>query len=466
MKIGLVGGSYQQRSLPFDAQRSINLYPVFDPQGKEVGALYGTPGLSLFGTTNGSPGRGCFPAANGRAFAVAGSNFFEVNSDGTTTNRGTLLTSTGNVSMEENGLQLAVCDGTYLYIFTYSTNSFAQVTNSNLPLCGTVTFIDGYFVVNKNSSGQFNISALYDGTTWSALDFATAESSPDNLLRPINAVGQLWLLGDKTVEIWTDTGATNFPFAKISGAKMEVGILAPHTAIPIDNTLFWLGKDNIGRGIVYRARGFAPQRISTEAIEVLIGQATSPANIRAYTYQKNGHVFYVLTGGGLPTTLVYDISTQLWHERAYLNTSGTFEQHLGIAGMFAFSKHLILSRIDGKIYEMSDDFYDDDGVAIASERIYTHLSNENIRQRFNQLEIAMETGIGTTTGTGNDPQITMWISCDGGRTYSNGYMTSFGKIGKYRQRAVFRRLGYAYEITFKVRITDPVKRVLIGSYLQ
>lgn len=467
MKIGLVGASYQQRSLPFDAQRSINLYPVLDQQGKEVSALYGTPGLSLFATAGASPGRGCFNAANGRAFVVTGNSLYELASNGTATLLGTLATNSGNVSIDENGLQLGICDGTSVYILTYTTNVFAQVTDPDLPSpAGAITFIDGYFIVNQSGTGKFFISGLYDGTSWAALDFATAESSPDNLQRCINAVGQLWLMGDKTGEIWTNTGAAAFPFERISGAKMEVGILAPLTAIPVDNSLFWLAKDNIGSGIVYRAKGFSPERISTESIELLIQQATAPTQIRAYTYQQDGHTFYVLTGGGLPTTLVYDISTQFWHERAYLNSSGAFESHLGACGMFAFNQQLVVSRVNGKVYTMALTLYSDDGAAIASERVYTHLSQENARNRLNQLEIAMETGVGLQTGTGTDPQITLWISRDGGRTYSTGYSTSFGKVGKYKKRAVFRRLGYAFDITFKIRITDPVKRALIGSYLK
>lgn len=465
MKIGLVGPSYQERSIPFDAQRTINLYPVFDKDGKEVSALYGTPGLSLFATAGTGPVRGSYASANGRAFVVSGSNLYELTSVGATTLRGSLETASGIVSIDENGLQLAICDGESAYIFTYATNAFVRVTDSDFPSAGTITFIDGYFAVNKNDSGVFYISSSYDGTAWAALDFATAESSPDELLRVINAVGQLWLLGTFTTEVWTNTGASAFPFERISGAKMEMGILAPHSAVAVDNSLFWVGRDRIGSGIVYRAQGFTPQRISTSAIELLLQQASSPETLRAYTYQQDGHTFYVITGGGMDTTLVYDISTQLWHERTYLNSSGEFEQHLGACGMFAFSQQLVGSRIDGKIYTMSLDVYSDDGDEIASERIYTHLSDEDKRIRFNQLVISMETGVGLQSGDGSDPQITLWISKDGGRTYSNGYMTSFGAVGNYITRAEFRRLGIASNITFKVRITDPVKRALIGSYL-
>jgi len=465
-KIGLVGPSSQQRSIPFDAQRTINLFPVLDEKGREVSALYGTPGLSLFATAGIGPIRGAFAAANGRAFVVSNSGLYEVLSNGTTTLQGTLSTPSGIVSIDENGLQLGICDGNSIYIFTYTTNVFVQVTDPDLPSVGTITFIDGYFAANVNNSGKFFISALYDGTSWAALDFATAESSPDNLLRVYNSVGQLWLLGSKTTEIWSNNGAASFPFARISGAKMETGILAPHTAIAVDNSLFWVGQDNIGSGIVFRTQGFTPLRISTNPIELLIQKAPTPSTLRAYTYQEEGHPFYVITGGGMNTTLVYDISTQQWHERAYLNSFGVYEPHLGSCGMYAFNQQLVGSRLNGKIYKMSLDLYSDDGDEISSERVYTHLSQEDTRIKFNQLEIAMETGVGNQVAPAVNPQITLWISSDGGKTYSNSYTTSFGAVGKYMTRAVFRRLGIRFICTFKIRITDPVKRVLIGSYLK
>lgn len=467
MKIGLVGPTYQQRSLPFDAQRTINLYPVIDQQGKETTALYGTPGKTLFSTAGNGSVRNGFTSSNGRAFFVSGSGLYEITSAGVSTLLGTLLTSSGNISIDENNIQLGICDGTNVYVLVYSTNAFSQVTDPDLPIsCGSITTIDGYFVVNQNNTGKFFISALNDGTSWDALDFATAESSPDSLVRVHIAVGQLWLFGTKTTEIWTNTGASSFPFERISGAKMQVGIMAAHTAVDVDNSIFWVGQSDVGAGIVYRAQGFSPLRISTESIELLIQQATSPADIKAYTYQQDGHTFYVLTGGGMPTNLVYDISTQQWHERAYLNALGVFEQDLGYCGIYAFNMQLVGSRRDGKIYSVSMSVYTDDGDEIASERIYTHLGNENQRTRYNQLEIAMETGVGNQVAPGVNPLITLWMSRDGGKTYSGGYTKSFGAVGNYETRAVFRRLGIQFQTTYKIRITDPVKRVLIGSYLR
>ena len=465
MRIGLVGPSYEQRSLPFDAQRTINFFPIIDEKGRDPSALYSTAGLELFATAGAGPVRGGFKSGNGRVFFVSGTNLYEVDSAGSVTGRGSLLGSSGAVTMAEGTTQLAICDGDKLYSFTYSTDTFAIVSDPDLPSSvGYVTNIDGYFIVNENNTGRFYISTINDVTAWDALDFATAESSPDTLIAPVNGIGQLWLFGEVTTEIWTNTGASVFPFTRISGAVMQAGILAKNSALELDNTVFWLGQDRFGDGIVYRASGFSPRRISTDPIEKRIREATDAENIRGWSYQEEGHVFFVLTGGGLETSLVYDLSTQQWHERAYLNDDGMFEQHLGACHVFAFGKHLVGSRIDGKIYDMSLNYNDDDGEEIARERVYTHIFDESRRIRYNMLEVGIETGVGTVAG--DNPKISLQLSRDGARTWSDWITANIGKIGEYQTKVRFRRLGVAEQMTFKVRCTDKVKTVITGSYLK
>lgn len=467
MKIGLVGPSYVQRSLPFNAQRTVNLYPIVDEQGAEVASLQGTPGLSEFATAGSGPIRGCFRSGNGRIFFISGPSLFEVNSVGTATLRGSLATSDGSISTAEDINTLGICDGTKLYSFNYGTDTLTTITAADLPSSvGFVTNIDGYFVVNENESGRFYISAINDITSWNALDFATAESKPDELRCVVNAVGQLWLFGETTTEIWTNTGASTFPFGRVSNAVMEVGILAPHTAVNVDNTIVWLGQDEFGEGIVYRANGFTPQRISTSPIERIIQEAGNQEKMKAWVYQEDGHLFYVLTGGGLTTSLVYDLTTQSWHERAYLKANGDFSQHLGSCHVFAFGRNLVGSRADGKIYDMSLDYYSDDGDEIARERTYTHVLDERRDIRYNALEIGFETGVGLQSGQGSNPLVSLELSKDGTRTWSDPVTKTIGKVGEYQTKVEFRRLGVAEIITFRIRITDPVKVNITGSYLR
>ena len=467
LKIGLVGSSYQEWSRPFDPQRTVNFYPVSDKKGgKEVSALYGTPGLQTFTTQGTGYIRGEFLSGNGRAFVVSGSQLIEIDSAGVGTVRGSIDQSIGNITIDENGFQLAICDGKSLYILTYSSNVFAKVTDPDLPDVGTVTFLDGYFICNKTDTGQFYISGVLDGTSWNALDFATAESSPDNLKRVIRGIGQLWLIGENTTEVWNNTGDSVFPFSVISGAQFNKGILAPYSAVEIDESLFWVGRDKNGVGTVYQTSGFSAVKISTPPIEQKIIAASANDELTAFTYNDQGHKFYMITGGGLETSLVYDLTTGEWHERAYKNEFGAFEQHLASSHMYAFGKHLVGSRVDGKIYEMSSDLYDDAGTEIIGERIYTNLSDENKRLRFNRLEIDFEGGVGLQSGQGSDPVCTVEVSKDGGFTWSDAYTLSIGKIGKYKKQAVLRRIGVAEQLTFRLRVSDPVKRAMTGSFLR
>lgn len=464
MKVGLVGPTYQQRSLPFNAQRTVNLFPVLDQMGKEVAALYSVPGKTLFATAGSGPVRGEFSSSNGRAFVVSGSTLYEISSLGVATALGVIETSSGPVTMAENETQLAICDGQKLYILVYSTVDFSKVTVEGLPSSvGMVAYIDGYFVVNENDTGRFYVSTLRDGAVWAALDFATAESSPDPLKAIVNAVGQAWLFGSRTTEIWSETGDSSFPFRRISGAKMETGILSPYSVLDIDNSVMWIGRDKYGQGIVYKSQGLSPARVSNDAIERLIQQATNLEEITAYAYQQEGNVFYVLTGGGLATSLAYDLTTQQWHERAYLNGDGEFEPDLGSCHMFAFNKHLVGDRRNGKIYELSLDVHDDDGEELCRERTYTHLSDEGKRIRFNALEIGFETGVGLQGES--DPLVSLSLSKDGARTWIDCGTASLGAAGEYKKKVAFRRLGIAEQMTFRIRITDRVKVAIVGSYL-
>jgi len=467
MKTGLVGPSYQEASLPFDAQRSINLYAVKNESKTDSStAMYGTPGLTLFSGISTNAIRGIFTSANGRCFVVSGTTIYELFSDGTTSNLGTLLTSGSIVSFDESPTQLCLCDGTSLYILTYTTNAFARVTTANLPAVGSVTFSDGFFVATAVGTGAFYKSAIYDGFTWAALDYATAESSPDNLTKVINASGQLWLFGDRTTEIWINTGGSKFPYQRISGGAMAVGVLAPNTVLSLDNSVFWVGKDKNGAGMVFRANGFSPQRISTSFIERVIQAAPDIVSLRSYSYQRNGKVFYIVTGGGLGTTLAYDLTTGWWHERAYLNSLGNFEQHLGCCGAYAFNKFLVGDRKTGNIYVLNEDSYTDNGDVLCRERIFTHLGDEQKRIRYNTLVIDMEVGVGNLSAPGVNPLISLQLSKDGAKTWSNWITTSVGATGNYDKNVEFRRLGIAQQMTFRIRITDPVKVALYGGYLK
>lgn len=463
MKIPFVGGSATQRSVSLDAQRTVNLYPVMDAEGKAPIALYGTPGLVQFATTHAAEVRGMHEAG-GRLFAVVGNVFYEIASNGTATNRGTLLTSTGPVSIADNGLQVVAVDGTYGYSFVLATNAFAQITDIDWPAANRIAFQDGYLIVGDSGTGSFFITSLY-GTDIDALDFASAEGAPDPLISLICDHRELWLFGDESTEVWFNSGNVDFPFERINGAFLETGCAAPQSVAKLDNSVFWLTKDKRGQGQIVRAQGYQPQIVSTRALEYAIANYSTIDDAIAYTYTQEGVGFYVITFPTAGKTWAMDVASGLWHERSYWN-AGTEERHRGNCYAFCFGRHLVGDYANGKIYELSLDAYTDDGAPLRALRRTRHQHAEGKRLFWSSLQIDIEAGVGLTTGQGSDPQMMLRWSDDGGKTWSNEHWHSMGKIGEYSRRAIWRRLGASYNRVYEVVIADPVKRVIIDAWAE
>jgi hypothetical protein len=274
--------------------------------------------------------------------------------------------------------------------------------------------------------------------------------------------GQLFLFGDISIEPWNNTGAATFPFQRVnSSSQISVGVAAPSTILELDNTAFWVGKDKNGTGVVYRADGYSPKRISTEAVELRLQAAPSISTLKAMAYQEAGHTFYIITGGGMETAQVYDVSTNLWVEWSYFNSSGNYELPLTNDLFYAFGKTLALDRTSGKVYEQSSKYYSDNGEEIACDRIFTHIFDNGNPFLIKNLILNFETGVGNTTV--ENPKAMLYLSNDGGRTFYTYYEAFMGKAGEFLSRVVFWRLGRHRQCTFRVRVTDSVKRVITGG---
>lgn len=453
MIIPIVGPTYQMDAVSFDLQRCLNMYPILSeaPNSKSVAALRATPGLELFTTVGGGPIRGAISTKNkGRAFVVSGFDFYEVFSDGTSTLIGTLLTPTGQVSIAENPTQIMIVDGTYGYIYDRNTSTFAQILDADFPACDAVSFQDGYFLVTEKDTAKFYISALNDGSSWDALDFATVESSPDDLVAVISDNQNVWLFGEKVTEVYQNTGDATFPFQRIQGAIVETGCAAAHTVKKLDNTLYWLGLDEQGSGVVWRAEGYNAIRVSTQAIEKQIQTANDFTESYAWVYHQQGHAFYCLQVKGLGTTLVYDVSTQLWHERAYRdNNLNEYQPHRASCHFFFFQNNLVGDRENGNIYKLSLNAYSDNGDPLFRDRITPWYHAEKHLITHAQLELDCEVGRGDVA----EPQIMMRYT-DDGRNWSNWLYRSLGEIGEYSTRVKWNKLGMSRNRVYQIRVTD------------
>jgi hypothetical protein len=373
--------------------------------------------------------------------------------------------------MADNGTQLfiATSDGTS-YIYNNSTLAFAQITDIDFPGAVTVGYLDGYFVFNEPDSQNLWVTSFQDGTAIDPLEYESAIGSPDGVVGIIVDHGELWVFGDNSTEVWYNAGNAGFPFARIQGALSEIGCASPYTLAKMDNTVFWLSSDARGHGIVYRAKGYSGERISTHAIEWQIQQYGDLSGALAYTYQQEGHAFYVLIFPGQDTTWVYDASTNAWHERCGFS-NGEFLRHRSNCQAFFNNLIIVGDYEDGNIYSFDTSVYADNGSIqkwLRSWRAMPTGVNNLTRSAHHSLQLDCETGIGLISGQGSDPQVMMRWSDDGGHTWSNEHWITMGAIGAYGTRAIWRRLGMTMKIrdrVYEISGTDPVKITIVGAEL-
>ena len=472
MKTPILGATYVARSVNAADARMVNLFPEVVPNGgKEPAFLMRAPGLNRLATIGLGPIRGLHAFSNdvNYAFVVSGTELYKINTSYTATLLGTVA-GTGPVSMADNGTQLFVAANGPSYIYNNSTNVFAQITDPDFPGAVTVGYLDGYFVFNEPNSQKFWITSLLDGTSIDPLDFASAEGSPDGVVGLIVDHREVWVYGTNSVEVWYNAGLLDFPLQRIQGAFNEIGCAAPYSIAKMDNGLFWLGADARGQGIVYRANGYTGTRISTHAVEWQIQQYGSMSDAIGYTYQQDGHSFYVLIFPSANTTWVYDVATQAWHERAgWYN--GAWTRHRSNCQMFFNNRVIVGDYDDGRIYEFDLDYYQDDGQAQRWYRSWRALAtgqNNLKRTAQHSLQLDCETGVGINTGQGSDPEVMLRWSDDGGHTWSYEHWKKMGQIGQFGYRTIWRRLGMTTKIrdrVYEVSGTDPVKLAIMGAEL-
>jgi hypothetical protein len=399
MKTPILGSAYVARSINAADNRMVNLFPEVIPEGgKEAGFLNRAPGLNFLQSVGTGPIRALWAhQSNGTDFyVVSGQQVYKLTGLTATPQLLGNVSGIGPVSIADNGTQIFFACNPDGFIYNEVTNVFAQITDPDFAGAVTVAYLDGYFVFNQPNSQILWVTQLLDGTSVDPLDFASAEGSPDGVVGIIADHRELWVFGTDSVEVWYDSGAADFPLTRIQGAFNEIGCVSAYTIAKMDNGLFWLGTDARGQGIVYRANGYTGVRISTHAVEYAIAQYGNIADAIAYTYQQEGHAFYVLTFPSGNATWVYDVATQAWHERAGFD-NGEFVRHRSNC-QCNFGGNIIVGDFEnGNIYTFNLDVYADNGGIqkwLRSWRALPTGQNNLKRTAHHSLQLDCETGVG------------------------------------------------------------------------
>ncbi|UKH48602.1 hypothetical protein [Vibrio phage vB_ValP_FGH] len=432
----------------------LNVYPRATSGGKYPFNLINTPGLAFFCELPTYPVKALHENGN-RAFAVTPTKFYEIFRNGTFKELGD-VDMRGRVSIEDNGSQVVMVDGFKGYYFDINTEEVKRIDADGFYPASTVTYQDGYFIFDRKGTGQFFISELLD-VAFDPLDFATAEGQPDPLVAVLSDHREVFMFGTQTIEVWYNSGASDFPFERNQGAFIEKGCAARYTVAKQNNTIYFVGSDLM----VYQMAGYTPVRISTHIVEQTL-KGVDLTDAFAYTYQDEGHLFYVLTIPERNLTWCYDISTGAWHIRQ----SYQFGRHQSNNAIFYGSKTLVGDFQNGRIYQMASDYYTDDGEPVVREFVLPTVNNGREFLTVDSLELDMTSGIGLLTGQGEDPIARLEFSKDNGKTWSNCKFARIGRMGEYLTRVKWNRLGVARQFIFRIRISDPVPIDVGGAFIE
>lgn len=431
--------TYRRQAAGLPELRLINMYVEAAATSQDGVVLLNRPGLRSEAIVGDGPIRGLFyqdGTLNDQLFAVSGSSLYGGTALGT-------VSGTGPVSFAASASELIVASGGDLVRTDGVTASTVAFPDS--AAVTATAYLGGYFVALRDGSQRFYWSALRDASSWDALDYASAESSPDPL-RDVVVVGDvMWLLGSATVEPWALSGDADLPFSRIEGRNYQRGVKAPGCATQLDNSLFWIGDDNR----VYRS-GAVPEGLSDPGIEERIAGST---HVSVFSYEQTGHKFFCVV---LDTeTLQYDASSKEWDEVA---SYGQVRFRPVSACQFHGVPRLG-DGIDGTVWRLSSDAYDDEGAPLV--KLFTAFQPISDGS-FTLDVIHLDADYGSTptlSGQAADPIVEVRTSRDGGRTWTEWRPAPLGKQGQYRARAVWRRFGTfdAPGGMFEFRCSDPVR---------
>jgi len=463
-QIQLVQGAYEARSVIANAQRCINLYPEQNTKDAEVPYThYCTPGLTLLAQGIVAEVRQLYTASNGLLFAVIGNIVYYVPDNFVLQQLGSITSQSGLVSMYDNKFSLIILDGsTQGWSVNLTSLEFNVFNPTNFVGGNQIRYIDTFLV---SSTQNANIqSSNSNETTYPDLGVATMSGDADQL-QIIDVVHkEMWSFGRRTTEVWTNVGSYPFPFQPIPGVFLQHGIAALRSLAKWGLNIFWLSEDNNGQALIMQGTAYKADIVSTPAIADAIGKYDKISDAIGFCYQQGSHIFYFLTFPSANATWCYDLSTQLWHERGYLDENGNLVRHRANCVAHAYNRTIVGDWQNGNLYTFDLNNYTDNGNPILRLRSFPHLVSDGDRVSYTNFMADIE--VGTDLDPSEDPQITLCWSNDRGVSFGNGLQQSLGKSGEYRAVPSWSRLGFARDRVFELSWTAPCPAALNGAWIQ
>lgn len=321
-------------------------------------------------------GRGIFNSErHGKLIVVIDDGIYVVDKQEYFTKVGTIGTSDGDVSIDENDAnQIAICDKKNIYIYDTNTGAITKVTDNSDFTPGYVSFHDTYFIAPDINQPKWRLSGNNDGLSWDASFYGLFQTKPDNVAAVVRVPGkgnQILVLGNIVTESWQDVGAQLFPYQRSTGFNIDYGVLNTSTIAFGDTFVIWLGINEKSGPVIMYCDGSNPVQISNDGINFKLAQLKNPTKAHGYLFKQDGHLLYVISFTDLQDnfTLAYDFNTQKFISLCDENMN----YHIAKKVVFFNNKYYFISFKDGCLYELNSKYTTFDGNVIPRVRITKNL---------------------------------------------------------------------------------------------
>lgn len=457
------------------------------------------------------PGRGIYASSRANLlFAVWGTSFYSINSSLQTNFHGDLLTSEGDIFISENNnAEIAITDGSNLYVYNYLTNSFKTSITSGSPSStqflvpfsnpGYISFQNGALIVANNNTTNWYLSSPNDATSWPSTSpfVGSLQTKPDTVQAVVPTPGggnTVVVFGRTVTEQWHYTAQALFPYQRSNTFNVDYGCLNASSIASLDNYVVWLAANEQSGATLMVYSGNQAQSISTDGMDFKFSKLTNPSNCTGFLFRQDGHVLYQFTFPDDNLSYVYDFNSKLFSTVSDENN----DYHIARNVVFFNNDYYFVSLKGGNLYEFGTQYtnfqYAADNiqqmprlrvfspVRLPSQRMFIIKSlgftiengRPNDMQTFEHIEysnallateglvdITTENDVFIATNDGEESVsntyvldsecVDLSISRDGGETFGSSLRLNMNAVGKRKSRFIYQRLGQANDATFQLK---------------
>lgn len=379
----------------------------------------------------------------------------------TAVNRGA-LSGTDAVTISRNNaatpnIVLTCAAGTFNLFTNSAPTAFAD---GDLPASNSTAGLNGY-IFFSTGSGEIWATGL-NGVTVGTDANTNAQIKPDGLRRLVSFRGELFAMGDDSIQVFEETGDTPFPL-RYKKITIPHGICGTHAVAGYEDgwggQLFWVGEDNI----LGRLDGYTRVVVGNDDLTRAIATAADRTLIEMSVYMDGQYAMVAITSPG-EWTWEYNATTGLLHERQSYDRADWRARR----AFKAFNRWIVGDATTGKFAQIDNTYRKE-----YNEPLIWHIeSGDNAKFPYGlaipAIFLDFVAGAGNAAGEDpieTDPVVMISWSFNGGAMWGNEITRALGQQGKFNELVRVNRVGTSKGKGFrvKVRVSDPVNAVFLGG---